>query len=168
MERLIQKFFGDERVRQSYGRAAVITLLMIWVYMIIRMLLVSMDYWEMNFLQNDFYFMLITIVVFITIAEWKETDGLNYSPLLKKQLPYRNGHFGGRFPIYIVEAIIAAAFITTVEFLVKNLIALSFTFNPLEVLSTFIAFTIIMIFITTITCEGRIKKYRKVVDEEDM
>lgn len=166
MEKLIGRFVGDERVRQSYGRAAVITLFMMWIYMIVRVLLVSMGIWEVNFIQNDFYFMLITFIIFTTIAEWKETDDLNYSPLLRKELPHKDGRFGGRLVIYIPEAAIAAAFITLMEFLVKNLIALSFTFDLLEIVSTFIAFMIIMIFVNVVIGEIRIRKYRTALEDD--
>ncbi|TVT28994.1 hypothetical protein FO441_01580 [Salinicoccus cyprini] len=165
MEKLLDRFIGDERKRKSAGNAALITLLLIWSYMIIRMLLVAMDIWNTNMVQNDLYFVMVSFIVFSVIAFRNETDDLIYSPISRKELPYKKGRFAGRFGIYLMESIAGAIFITIVELLVKSLIDRSFNFNLLMFISSILAFTIILIFFNIVSGEIRIRRFRKMEDE---
>ncbi|MFC3419908.1 hypothetical protein ACFOLA_10505 [Salinicoccus hispanicus] len=161
MEKLFDRFIGDERKRKAAGDAALITLLLMWGYMIIRMLLVAMEIWETNMVQNDLYFVMLSIIIFNVIAFRNETDDLIYSPIARKELPYKKGRFSGRFGIYLMESIAGAIFITIVEMLVRSLIDRSFSFDFLMFISSIISFTIILIFVNIVSGEMRVRRFRK-------
>ncbi|WP_229716631.1 hypothetical protein [Salinicoccus roseus] len=165
MEHLLNRFIGDERARKSAGKAAITTLLLMWAYMITRMLLVAMGVWETDMVMNDLYFFMLSFIIFTTISVRDESDALIYSPIVKKELPYKKGRFFGRFGIYFMESIIGAIFMTLVELLVKSLIASSFRFDLLMFISSIIAFTIILIFVNIVLGETRVRRYRKMEEE---
>lgn len=161
MKKLINKFVGDERVQKEFGKAGIIILLITWAYMIIRMILVSLDIIDINFVAHDFYFLLLSFIIFTFLATRKETDDLLYSPIARKNLPYNKGDFGGRFTIYILEAAAAALILTLLRILVEPIFTSDFDFSFLYIISTYIGFTIIMIFVTIISGESRVHQFRK-------
>ncbi|MCG1008512.1 hypothetical protein J4760_00455 [Salinicoccus sp. ID82-1] len=165
MEKLFDRFIGDERKRKSAGNAALITLLLIWSYMIVRMLLVAMEIWDTNMVQNDLYFVMVSFIVFSVIAFRNETDDLIYSPIARKELPYKKGRFAGRFGIYLMESIAGAIFMTLAELLVRSLVSRSFEFSLLMFISSILSFTIILIFVNIISGEIRVRRFRKMEEE---
>lgn len=166
MKKLINKFVGDERVQKEYAKAGIITLFITWAYMIIRMILVSLEVIEINFVTHDFYFLLLSFIVFTILALRKESDDLIYSPIARKNLPYKKGRFGGRLPIYILEAAAGAIFLTLIRILVEPIFTSDFDFTLLNIVSTFISFTIILIFVYIISGETRVRKFRKDQEED--
>lgn len=165
MKNLINKFVGDERVQKEFAKAGIITLFMTWAYMTIRMILVSLDIIDINFVTHDFYFLLLSFIVFTFLATRKETDSLLYSPIARKELPYEKGHFGGRLPIYILEALAGSVILTLLSILVEPIFTNDFNFDLLYIISKYISYTIILIFIFMISGELRIKKFRESLDE---
>ncbi|GAB3068776.1 hypothetical protein ACFOU0_10640 [Salinicoccus sesuvii] len=162
MEKILNRFFGDERKKQMAGDAALITLFLMWGYMVIRMLLVAMDIWDTDMIQNDLYFVMVAFIIFSLLSVRDETDDLIYSPVFRKELPYKKGRFSGRFGIYLGESIVGGVFITTVELLVRSLVARSFTFEVIPFISSIISFTIILIFVNIVSGELRVRRFRKI------